>query len=111
MSPSSSLTADERLLLLRLARQALRLATVLDPEPVHSHSVVDKLLSSPDAVLRAFPQDPEALPGVVKEPAGVFVSLHKEAELRGCVGLIEPRVPLYRGVIDATAGAALRDPR
>jgi AmmeMemoRadiSam system protein A len=42
---------------------------------------------------------------------GVFVSLHKKKELRGCIGTVSPTTPLYRTVIDMTEAAASRDCR
>lgn len=42
---------------------------------------------------------------------GVFVTLEKFGELRGCIGYIEGIKPLYEGVIDNALNAALRDPR
>ena len=49
--------------------------------------------------------------GRLSERAGVFVSLHKDGLLRGCIGqVVHPR-PLYRGVLEAATSAALRDPR
>ncbi len=49
--------------------------------------------------------------GALSEPRGAFVSLHKRARLRGCVGYIEPVTPLYKTVEDCALAAALRDPR
>lgn len=43
--------------------------------------------------------------------SGVFVTLREEGELRGCIGSIEGREPLYLGVINNTINAASRDPR
>jgi len=45
------------------------------------------------------------------QPAGVFVSLHKHSLLRGCIGQIHSREPLYRAVIESATSAALYDPR
>ena len=45
------------------------------------------------------------------EERGVFVTLKKKGDLRGCIGLITPEKPLYIGVRDAAAYAALEDPR
>jgi AmmeMemoRadiSam system protein A len=42
---------------------------------------------------------------------GVFVSLHKGAELRGCIGTCYPVSPLYQEVIEMTEAAAARDLR
>lgn len=54
----------------------------------------------------------------LREPAAVFVTLRtrstneeSEDELRGCVGQIEARAPLYAAVQDAAVQAATCDPR
>ncbi|WP_295444137.1 AmmeMemoRadiSam system protein B [uncultured Thiodictyon sp.] len=52
-----------------------------------------------------------ALPGHLKAPAGAFVTLKSHAELRGCIGTIEPIEPLYRAIMDNSDNAARRDPR
>lgn len=43
--------------------------------------------------------------------AGAFVTLHCDAELRGCIGSIFATAPLFRTVIDNTIAAASMDPR
>lgn len=49
---------------------------------------------------------------LTKNRAGVFVSLHKEGELRGCIGTIEPvRTSLYEEIISNAISACSRDPR
>ncbi len=45
------------------------------------------------------------------QPRGVFVTLHKNDNLRGCIGYPEPVLPLYQAVIEAARSAALDDPR
>ena len=45
------------------------------------------------------------------EELGVFVTLNKHGELRGCIGFPEPTYPLYRGVVEAAKSAAFSDPR
>ncbi len=50
--------------------------------------------------------DPQLL-----EPRGAFVTLKKAGQLRGCIGYIEPRVPLIEAVADNAESAALHDPR
>ena len=86
------LTSDEKRFLLRLARQSLTAA-----------------------VGKQLPDGPAELPPALHEPTGVFVSLHQrdatEEALRGCVGFLEPRLPLWRAVCEAAAAAALEDPR
>lgn len=47
----------------------------------------------------------------LKELTGVFVTLKKGGELRGCIGYVEPDLPLYMAVEKAAVGAAFRDPR
>ncbi len=58
---------------------------------------------------------PEKTPDVLREKAGVFVTLNKvinnEEELRGCIGYIIPHLPLVEAVIDSAIAAATRDPR
>jgi AmmeMemoRadiSam system protein A len=44
-------------------------------------------------------------------PAAVFVTLHRDDDLRGCIGLVEARTPLYRAVQEMAVSAATRDPR
>ena len=55
-------------------------------------------------------------PGITKvvnfsEKQGVFVTLYKNNELRGCIGFPEPIFPLYKAVIKAALAAAFEDPR
>lgn len=45
------------------------------------------------------------------ERSGVFVTLNKHGQLRGCIGYIKPVAPLYRSVIEMTVAAASRDTR
>lgn len=42
---------------------------------------------------------------------GVFVSLFKGSELRGCIGICEPSESLRQLVVEMTKAAASRDPR
>lgn len=42
---------------------------------------------------------------------GVFVTLHKEGQLRGCIGFTEPVYTLYEGITKAARLAAFEDPR
>jgi AmmeMemoRadiSam system protein A len=45
------------------------------------------------------------------QSAGVFVSLHKDGELRGCIGYIEPVSTIWDAVRDNAIAAATRDHR
>ncbi len=47
----------------------------------------------------------------LKVQTGVFVTLKKKGELRGCIGLIKGIKPLYLGVVDMAIAAATQDPR
>lgn len=82
------LTEDEQRLLLQIARNA-----------------VSSYLSG-----RA-PEVPEAGDGLLTEPHGAFVSIHRGADLRGCIGNIHPAGPLYRTVAECAIAAAVGDPR
>ena len=42
---------------------------------------------------------------------GVFVTLHKHGQLRGCIGFPEPTLPLADAVSHAAVSAAFEDPR
>ena len=58
------------------------------------------------------PSPPEELTPEMKEKAGVFVSLHKLGELRGCIGTFEPAAPnVAEEIIQNAVSAATRDPR
>lgn len=55
---------------------------------------------------------PRALSPEMRARAGAFVSLHSGAELRGCIGTIEPqRANLAEEIIENAINAATRDPR
>jgi AmmeMemoRadiSam system protein B/AmmeMemoRadiSam system protein A len=89
--PSSGevpLTAKERADLLSLARSA-----------VTEFLAGQKVISPPAG-------NPRFL-----SPRGVFVTLEKHGELRGCIGFIEPIAPLGQAVIQAAIYAATEDPR
>jgi AmmeMemoRadiSam system protein B/AmmeMemoRadiSam system protein A len=83
-----TLTAEDKAQLLRLARSAVT-------EFVARGAVID---------------DPTGNPKFLA-PRGLFVTLKKRGELRGCIGFIEPVAPLSRGIIEAAIYAATRDPR
>ena len=42
---------------------------------------------------------------------GVFVTLYKNEQLRGCIGFPEPVFPLFEAIIKAARSAAFEDPR
>jgi uncharacterized protein (TIGR00296 family) len=45
------------------------------------------------------------------EKQGIFVTLHKHGELRGCIGFPEPILPLFDATIQAAQSASFSDPR
>ena len=48
---------------------------------------------------------------IFMEERAVFVTLHKDGNLRGCIGHMHARMPLYNAVIEMAASAAFEDPR
>jgi uncharacterized protein len=48
---------------------------------------------------------------VLQESRGAFVSLHRQGQLRGCIGYLEPIKPLLQTVREMAAAAAFDDPR
>jgi hypothetical protein len=48
---------------------------------------------------------------VLNEKKGAFVTLKKHSHLRGCIGYIEARKPLYKTVGEMALAAAFDDPR
>ncbi len=54
---------------------------------------------------------PDNLPQVFHENRGVFVTLNKNSELRGCIGRPYPVMPLGEAIIVSAVNAARDDPR
>jgi len=54
---------------------------------------------------------PERLPSVFDEKRGVFVTLHEDGDLRGCIGYPQPVMALGRAIVDSAINAGTRDPR
>jgi len=84
---SDALSKENRLLLLKLARESIKAR--LDGKPAPHHAIPDSL--------------------TVKQ--GAFVTLKIDGELRGCIGHIIPIEPLFKSVEDNAVNAAFRDPR
>ncbi|MBA7679795.1 hypothetical protein ES703_88099 [subsurface metagenome] len=58
------------------------------------------------------PPPPEELTAEMKEKAGVFVSIHKAGELRGCIGTFEPtQKNIAEEIIQNAISSSTRDPR
>ena len=51
------------------------------------------------------------LPARFLEPSGAFVTLKRGGRLRGCIGYIQPRQPLYQAVLENGVNAARNDRR
>lgn len=83
----SPLARESRVVLLRLARQAIESAVQSRP--------FDSLPSLPE----------------LNQPQGAFVTLTRHGRLRGCVGQVEPVDPLARVVAQCAVSAATEDPR
>ena len=61
---------------------------------------------------RRIPKPPVELTPEMKEQAGVFVSIKKDGQLRGCIGTFEPtRANVAEEIIANAVSAATRDPR
>lgn len=48
---------------------------------------------------------------ILKENRGAFVTIHKQGQLRGCIGYIEGHGPLHKTIEEMAEAAAFRDPR
>ena len=55
--------------------------------------------------------NPQGLPLVFDENRGVFVTLHQDGDLRGCIGYPQPVMPLGQAIVDSAINACARDPR
>jgi AmmeMemoRadiSam system protein A len=84
----AGLTAADKKLLLKIVRTKIEAAL--------AGKVVPKL---PD------------LPEIFQQERGAFVTLEKHGQLRGCIGYIEARKPLYLTVAEMAVAAAFHDPR
>lgn len=88
---ASRLRDEERLYLLRLARQSIAAAVNGRPQP---------------------PIDLDSLAGRLREPGACFVTLTEAGdELRGCIGTLEAHQPLAADVREHAAAAAMEDTR
>ncbi len=51
------------------------------------------------------------VPEKLREDRGVFVTLNKKGNLRGCIGRPLPNQPFVKGLVNSAISAATRDPR
>jgi len=75
-----------------------------------------KLLKIARQAIQAYLKEGKPLQVDEKDPVlaqnmGAFVSLHKQGNLRGCIGYVEPIKPLIEAVRDVAIEAAFNDPR
>ena len=89
---NNSLNNDERLTLLKVARDTLE-------------SYV-KEGKKPDLNSGEYTLSP-----IMKEKRGVFVTLNKNGNLRGCIGHIQPREQLVKAVMDNAINSSMNDRR
>ncbi|MFC1878862.1 AmmeMemoRadiSam system protein A [Chloroflexota bacterium] len=85
---SNTLPDEEREILLKLARQALE-------DAVRG----EKLL----------PLEMAGLPTNLQQPGATFVTLTKRGQLRGCIGSLQPTMPLAEDVREHAVAAGLQD--
>lgn len=60
---------------------------------------------------RRFDPDPAEYPPVLRRPGAVFVTLRRVGALRGCIGTMDPVMPLVQAAADRARAAAFDDPR
>ncbi|ROR01607.1 AmmeMemoRadiSam system protein B [Desulfosoma caldarium] len=87
-SVEEGLSEQEKSVLRTVAWQAIRWKLGLEAEPVY-----------------------EGTASKLWEKRGAFVTLRKQGALRGCIGYVEPHMPLWRTVKEAAVQAAFADPR
>jgi AmmeMemoRadiSam system protein B/AmmeMemoRadiSam system protein A len=63
------------------------------------------------ATMQYLEQLQDKVPPELEVPTGVFVTLMKSGQLRGCIGSNGSKYPLYQAVISSGIHAASRDPR
>ncbi|HJJ99451.1 MAG TPA: TIGR00296 family protein [Methanocorpusculum sp.] len=64
-----------------------------------------------EAAVQQKPVKDIVYPPAFAVPRGVFVTLTEFGELRGCIGIAYPVMPLSEALEDAAVSAAVRDPR
>jgi len=89
---AAPLSADDQQQLLWLARRTLEFHYQKGREPTPAELGI-------------------ALTPAMRQVMGAFVTLKEHGDLRGCIGEIFPRRPLFEVVMDEALNAALHDPR
>jgi AmmeMemoRadiSam system protein A len=86
-------------------------ATNLVLTAVQKRELLQLARSSIAAHMMGLPLPPAGLPELHETHNGVFVSLHIEDRLRGCIGYVEGLRSLPEAVQETAVSAATRDPR
>jgi AmmeMemoRadiSam system protein A len=100
-----------------MSRSSLRSVTPQSSGALPEYSLEERrllLLIAHRSILSTFRDWPEAeneYSPHLKEPRGVFTTLHLCGDLRGCVGYAMPVLPLYRAVEETAKAAAFEDSR
>jgi len=68
-----------------------------------------KLIDLARSSIMGFDIDTSEISDKLKKPSGVFVTLTKNGLLRGCVGYIEPTLPMYKAAAECAYKAAYCD--
>ena len=81
--------------------------------PEDRQRLLDLARAAIEARLRGRPRPEPELGARLREPCGAFVTLRSrpDHDLRGCVGYIQPSLPLAESVAHAALAAALEDTR
>lgn len=65
-----------------------------------------------EAALRGRPHpEPQGLPSSCASPQGCFVTLTRKGALRGCIGHLQPRLPLGEALAECARATAFEDAR
>ena len=64
-----------------------------------------------DGTARRQTQLPELQGAIYRRAAAVFVTLHKNGRLRGCIGTTAATIPLAKAIVEYARAAAFEDPR
>ncbi len=90
----------------------LAISTLLPLQPAERRELLRLARAAIGAALNAVaPPALELSTPALHSLSGVFVSLHLEADLRGCVGTVTPTGPLHAEVMRMACAAAFEDPR
>ncbi len=83
---------------------------------LHDPEVQEEMLDIARKTLKTYIKeqklpDIEVTHDILKEKRGVFVTLNKKGQLRGCIGYIEPIKPLYQAIMENAVNASTKDYR